>query len=173
MLNLTQSTGIICFGAATLACGIAFSCLRNNFTAPFKSFWATCTGLHFLMTLEVYFSSRHWVAGITRLWLRDKGLYSERVFIQVLAVCLTLCLISVIFVRAKKSLKRFGVAEKICLNATLAAVLTFCIELPSIHALDRYLYADIYGLYLIGYLWSSLACIALLGAAVRVLHLPH
>jgi hypothetical protein len=150
--NPTQLTGLLSFGAATMACVIA---AQRSIGRDARA-WQVLVFIHGLFSMEILIGLRHRIHNYLAASLMAQGEYGQRRGIQepmvfglatVALVCVTLLLLS----------PRLAGSVRLAGSLTVALLALFAIETVSLHAFDAVYYRPIGPVLLIGWLWAIAA----------------
>lgn len=156
--NLTQFTGLLAFGFASLSAFRASSVMRKV-SVKVASQWRWIGIFQLLYALEVLWGTRHAARELVNMALRSIGLHQGRASIQeLLLVGVGVC--SVAFAIALWRSMSFSVSRdgsgKIAIVCTALGFLLFLIETISLHSIDQLLYQPVGPVLLIAYAWLGI-----------------
>lgn len=161
--NPTQAAGLIGFGLAAAAAGLA---ARRTSIGTGRRGWRAIAALQALCVAEVLIGFRHRAHDLVGVALQLHGTYGARVPLQQELLIAALALGAATLLGLWWLTRREPVPLRIAAIATALGLGLFAIEAISLHAVDAVMYRSIDGLLLIGACWLALAAFVI-AAAVR------
>ena len=156
----TRLLGLVSFGFAAAACGLAAR--RERGSAPVWWLLASAQGVLFA---EVMSGMRHRVHALVDALLRANGLYESRSGLQIALLVAGLLAFVGIGVAATR-LRRHGTGTAPAASATLIAGALVMAEAVSLHRLDALMYAPVGPVRSIALGWAACA-VVVIGSALR------
>jgi hypothetical protein len=164
MPNPTQFTGLISFAVAAVFCLLPPA---KEVAPRERRLWVAIGFSYMGLGLEVWLSGRHILGEMVRGLLRQQQIYADRSYIQmaILAFAAALFLTSALWVLQLS--KVFTWRASFAVLGLVVVCPIFLVELVSLHGTDRWLYLNVEGILLIGYLWAFGAAITAIAAATK------
>ncbi len=132
--NINQTTGIVCFALAAVACGYA---ARGDRRA-----WRMLAWMQASLCLEVMINARHRLHDVVDDMLRAQGWYAGRTPWQV-GLLAVIALAFVVLVPIAWRTVRSDRPATIALAASLVTVVSMAVEAVSLHGVDGWMYASV------------------------------
>lgn len=152
--NSTELTGLLSFGAATIACLIAARRSGSRDARMWKVLALMCC----LFFIEVFLGLRYRIIGFAINHLKSEGIYAKWHGSNqeiIIASITTIALVFVTFLLFRSQIA--GGAARITASIIIAVIALFAIETVSLHALDAVFYRPIGPVLTIGWIWALAA----------------
>jgi hypothetical protein len=153
-LTATRASGIVSYGIALTCCGIAWARTRGELTVSRIAAWLTA--IEGILLLDMIFNSRWILHQLLLDFAQSWHEYDLRRLPQVIVVAM---LTGILFVGLFAVLRLFRerMGTLLALSGALLSLVTWCIEVVSLHQVDAVLYHPIGRLMAVSIVWIA-AC---------------
>jgi hypothetical protein len=154
-LSPTRASGLVAYGAAVICCGLAGIRARDRRGASRLAL--VLMAIDGLLLLDIAFDWRWKLHGLVGGYAQGHHEYEMRRLPQLIAlVLLTGVLLLGLFAALRIFRNRMGTL--LAVSGVLLSLITWCVEVVSLHAVDHILYHTLGKVMVVGFVWI-LACL--------------
>jgi hypothetical protein len=154
-LSPTRATGLVAYGAAVICCGLAWTRTKDRRGASRLA--VVLMAIDGLLLLDIAFNWRWMLHGLVGGYAQSHHEYEMRRSPQLIAlVILAGVLLFGLFAALRIFRNRTGAL--LAVSGVLLSLITWCVEVVSLHAVDHILYHTIGNVMVVGFVWI-LACL--------------
>ena len=152
--NPTRATGLAAYGAALVCCTIAW--MRTRMRTKGRLAFGLM-GIEGVLLLDIAFNWRWMLHGLVGGYAQSHHEYEQRRLPQVIALVI---LAGILFIGLITVLRIFRkrVGALLAVSGALLSLVTWCVEVVSLHAVDHVLYHSIGNVMVVSALWI-MACL--------------
>ena len=156
--NPTRATGLAAYGAALVCCTIAWVRTRMRTRMRTKGRLALwLMGIEGVLLLDIVFNWRWMLHGLVGGYAQSHHEYEQRRLPQVIALVILAGLLLIGLIAVLRMFRK-RVGALLAVSGALLSLVTWCVEVVSLHAVDHVLYHTVGSVMAVSLLWI-LACV--------------
>lgn len=148
--NPTRATGMAAYGAALVCCTIAWVRTKGRLALGLM-------GIEGVLLLDIAFNWRWMLHGLVGGYAQSHHEYEQRRLPQVIALVILAGILLIGLITVLRMFRK-RVGALLAVSGALLSLVTWCVEVVSLHAVDHVLYHSIGSVMVVSALWI-LACV--------------